>query len=156
MTATATLDRTVSEQTAATLAALQEKAPKALQKQPGGKGLPDLAAKAKNAAAQFLERRGYDILNRDWRCEAGTIDIVCRPDDATLVFVEVLESEDGFPQEDIGPEKRQQLEAIAMSYLMQMDGDPEDVEIRFDTVCIVPVSAHRAFLRHHINCMGLI
>ena len=39
-------------------------------------------------AARELQRRGYEILERRWRCRLGEIDIVAR-DGETLVVVEV-------------------------------------------------------------------
>jgi putative endonuclease len=43
---------------------------------------------AEDLAARFLEARGLAIVDRNWRCRAGEIDLVAR-DGATLVFVEV-------------------------------------------------------------------
>ena len=43
---------------------------------------------AENLAAEFLERRGLTILERNYRCRGGEIDLVAR-DGTTLVFVEV-------------------------------------------------------------------
>ena len=43
---------------------------------------------AEDLAARHLERHGLAIVERNWRCRAGEIDLVAR-DGATLVFVEV-------------------------------------------------------------------
>jgi putative endonuclease len=43
---------------------------------------------AEDLAARYLERQGLAIVDRNWRCRAGEIDLVAR-DGATLVFVEV-------------------------------------------------------------------
>ena len=40
-------------------------------------------------AALFLERLGWQILERNWRCAAGEIDLVAREPDGTVVLVEV-------------------------------------------------------------------
>lgn len=44
--------------------------------------------RAEDLAARFLEKRGFSILTRNFRCRGGEIDLVCR-DGKTLVFVEV-------------------------------------------------------------------
>ena len=43
---------------------------------------------AEDLAARYLEGQGLAIVERNWRCRAGEIDLVAR-DGATLVFVEV-------------------------------------------------------------------
>ena len=43
---------------------------------------------AEDLAARHLERHGLAIVERNWRCRAGEIDLVAR-DGATVVFVEV-------------------------------------------------------------------
>jgi len=52
----------------------------------GGRRLAGGAAE--DLAARYLEDRGLVIVDRNWRCRAGEIDLVAR-DGATLVFVEV-------------------------------------------------------------------
>jgi putative endonuclease len=39
-------------------------------------------------ASEFLERLGYEVLERNWRCNVGEIDIVAK-DQECLVFAEV-------------------------------------------------------------------
>jgi putative endonuclease len=43
---------------------------------------------AEDLAARYLEAQGLAIVDRNWRCRAGEIDLVAR-EGATLVFVEV-------------------------------------------------------------------
>lgn len=43
---------------------------------------------AEQAAADFLSARGLRLVERNWRCKGGEIDLVMR-DGAALVFVEV-------------------------------------------------------------------
>ena len=52
-----------------------------------------LQVRAKNAAANFLRKRGYEIVERDWRCSEGGADIVAKREGA-FVFVDVV-SQDG-------------------------------------------------------------
>lgn len=118
-------------------------------------GKPDaaLTLQAKQCAIRFLERRGYDILERDWSCHAGYVDAICRdPESNAVVFVEVKTRRKGFPPDATTPEKRERLEGTALAYLTECDCC--DVPVRFDTVSIVPVATDKALIRHHINAFG--
>lgn len=110
--------------------------------------------RAKKAAVNFLHRRGFEILERDWLCHNGTMDIICRDEDA-LVFVDVKARADaakGFPSDKVDQKKRERFEKIAMSYLQGHVED--DMRVRFDVISIVVLSRDRAFLRHHVNAFG--
>jgi putative endonuclease len=39
-------------------------------------------------AAEFLTRQGYEIIERNWHCRSGEIDLIAREDDS-WVFIEV-------------------------------------------------------------------
>lgn len=42
------------------------------------------------AAKRFLERKGFEILATEYRCDAGTVDIVAlNPEDSIVSFVDV-------------------------------------------------------------------
>jgi putative endonuclease len=72
-----------------------------------------------NAAARHLQSQGYAILERNWTCAAGEIDIVARHRD-TLVFVEVkTRTSDEFaaPAESVTAHKRRHLIACAKMFL---------------------------------------
>lgn len=114
-----------------------------------------LDTKGKQAAARFLERQGYDVIERDWECKSGTMDLIVSDED-TLVFVEVKtrsNKDHGLPEEAISKDKRAACEKIAIAYLAT--ADVRDVAVRFDVVSILVVGEDRAFLRHHINALSL-
>lgn len=114
----------------------------------------DLGRRGEAAAARYLERFGYEILDRNWVCPAGEADIVAFDGDA-LVFVEVktrTSFKKGFPAEAVDLEKRTRYEKIAMWYLKQCDF--VDVPVRFDVVAIMVVSENRAFIRHYVNAFS--
>jgi len=70
-------------------------------------------------AAEFLAREGYRILERNYRCSLGEMDIIAR-EGRTVVFVEVkTRSSERFgpPQAAIGPQKQRRMTAIALCYL---------------------------------------
>jgi len=88
-------------------------------------------------AAAYLQEAGYQILERNYRCPFGEIDIIAREDD-TLVFVEVKSrrSENfGLPQLAVGPDKQRRISKISLYYLQSHRLDAENV--RFDVVAIL-------------------
>ncbi len=78
-----------------------------------------LGQRGEDYAAQRLATLGYTIIERNWRCPAGEIDLVAEQR-GTLVFVEVRARRGdrlGTPEESITPAKRAHLIAAAQTYL---------------------------------------
>ena len=74
------------------------------------------------AAAYFVER-GYEIVERNWRCSVGELDIIMEGDD-TLVFVEVRTRKGhrfGTPEESITSAKQARLIELAQTYLQETE-----------------------------------
>lgn len=121
-----------------------------------GKRNKELGRRGEDAAANFLYRRGYEILERNWVCAAGEADIIARDGDA-LVFVEVKTRKDcekGFPAEAVTAAKREKYERIACMFIKGYD--VVDVSVRFDVVSIVVMAPDRAFIRHHIGAYSVM
>lgn len=86
-------------------------------------------------AARQLTARGYAILARNWRCEAGELDLVAQDGD-TLVFVEVRTRRGqtlGAPEESVTAGKQARLIALAESYLQ---AHPWTGDWRIDVIAI--------------------
>ena len=69
-------------------------------------------------AKDFLKKRGYHILETNYRCPEGEIDIVARHR-GYLVFTEVRTKTSlqfGSPEESITPAKRERMRATAFHY----------------------------------------
>ena len=84
-----------------------------------------------------MERRGYRLVERNYRTRYGELDLILREGD-TLVFVEVkLRRGLGFgdPIEAVTPRKQTTIRALAEQYLS--DRDPAFDAIRFDVVAIL-------------------
>ncbi len=114
-----------------------------------------LGEKGEKAACQYLKRRGFDVIETNWTCGFGEVDIVAIDED-TLVFVEVKTRsgiEHGLPEDAITYTKRKKYEKIAMAYLEKSDYN--DLPIRFDAISITLMAEDRAFLRHHKNAFGV-
>ncbi len=91
-------------------------------------------------AARELERRGYRILARNWRCPIGEIDLVAEKGEA-LVFVEVRTrrgSEHGTPLESVTPAKQAKLIELAQTYVQENAIDDRDWRIDVAAVAMSP------------------
>jgi len=78
-----------------------------------------LGSAAERAVAEFLRERGYHVLERNFRCRGGEIDLIAL-DGATLVFVEVKVRRTlarGAPIEAVTPQKQARVRKAAQSYL---------------------------------------
>jgi len=87
-------------------------------------------------AKDFLEKQGYHILETNYRCPEGEIDIVARHKDY-LVFIEVRTKRSlkfGIPEESISPAKMARLRAVASHYREDHDNLPPSW--RIDVVAV--------------------
>lgn len=95
-----------------------------------------LGRRGEALAAEHLERLGYEIVARNYRCAAGELDLITRKD-GTWVFVEVRTRRGrsrGTPEASITVRKRQHLIAAARTYLHEHDLDEADW--RIDVVAV--------------------
>jgi putative endonuclease len=99
-------------------------------------------------AVEFLRREGMTVLDRNWRCATGELDIVAR-DGATLVVCEVKTRRTthyGTPVEAVGPRKLRRLRELAMRWL-----DARELhvpQVRIDVVGIVQPVSGQPEIRH--------
>jgi putative endonuclease len=71
-------------------------------------------------AAQFVTRRGDEILDRNWRIREGEIDIVSLSADGIFHFIEVKTRSSlafGHPFEAITADKAHRMQRLAMAWL---------------------------------------
>ena len=93
--------------------------------------------RAEELAARFLESVGYLIVERNYRCRLGEIDIVAE-EGGVLCFVEVRSlrsAAHGHPFETIGRGKRSRLIRAVRHYLMRRGGAAR--QMRFDAVAVL-------------------
>jgi putative endonuclease len=96
----------------------------------------ETGALGEQLARDFLQKQGYRILESNYRCQAGEIDIVARHEDF-LVFVEVRTRrslEYGSPEESITPAKMDKLREVAAHYRQTHDELPD--AWRIDVVAV--------------------
>ncbi|MFC3797824.1 YraN family protein [Cohnella sp. GCM10012308] len=93
--------------------------------------------RAEAEAAAYLERLGYRIRERNWRCRTGELDIVATDGDVTVI-VEVRSRREngrfGTAVEAVTPRKCMQVRATAQVYLRF--AGLEGVRTRFDVVAV--------------------
>ena len=108
-----------------------------------------LGERGEDAAVAFLERAGLTIVERNWRCTGGEIDIVALDGD-TLVLCEVKTrrtAAKGTPEEAVSPAKQRRYAKLAAAYVQGAGIDP--VSVRFDVITLLVLAEHRALLRHY-------
>ncbi|MCG9968181.1 YraN family protein [Pelotomaculum terephthalicicum JT] len=96
-----------------------------------------LGRQGEEAAAQYLEKNGYRILCRNYRCRLGELDLIAL-DGGVLVFVEVrTRSGDlfGLAQESVTVRKQKKLRQLAWYYLKAFG--KAGSACRFDVVAIL-------------------
>jgi len=96
----------------------------------------DTGIRGEKLAKDFLKKRGYHILETNYRCPEGEIDIVARHKDS-LVFIEVRTKtslEFGRPEESITLAKQARMRATASQYRQTHNDLPP--QWRIDVVAI--------------------
>ncbi len=107
-----------------------------------------LGARGEAIAVAYLKGQKYAVVEQNFRCKAGEVDIVAR-DDTTYVFVEVKTRRSlsfGPPQASVTPFKQRQISKAALVWLAKRR--LQEAGARFDVVAIllrdhtVPVVEH--------------
>ncbi|MCJ8010586.1 YraN family protein [Paenibacillus sp. KQZ6P-2] len=107
-------------------------------------------AAAEQAACRYLASRGYTIIERNWRCRSGELDIVAELG-RMVVIVEVrsrsVGTRFGTAAESVDFRKIRQVRNTALTYLHYKQ--LEERELRFDVMAIeLDVDMNIASLQH--------
>jgi putative endonuclease len=100
----------------------------------------EVGALGEKMAVDFLKKHGYKIVQRNFRCREGEIDIIARQGDC-LVFVEVRTRKSsgfGIPEESITPVKSKRLVDLANTYLQSCGSFPQSWRIDVIAVELKP------------------
>ena len=93
-----------------------------------------------DVAVEHLQAAGLQIVERNWRCRAGEVDIVAR-ERSDLVFVEVKTRSStafGVPAEAVGQRKIARLRRLALCWLAEhREVDQFWDAVRFDVVSVL-------------------
>jgi putative endonuclease len=110
-----------------------------------------LGSYGERVAVRALTDAGLQVLDRNWRCRAGELDVVARDGDA-LVFCEVKTRTGtgfGHPVEAVTPAKRRRLRLLARAWLAAHEHHARD--LRFDVVGVHVPSTGPAQVTHLRN-----
>ena len=106
-------------------------------------------------ATEYLQQKGYRIIERDWRSGNRDIDIIAQaPDLSTLVFVEVKTRKNEVimrAADAVNPTKARNIALSANNYIKMRHVDGL---LRFDIITIVGTNAQNMKLEHIINAFN--
>jgi putative endonuclease len=96
----------------------------------------ELGRKGEEIAVSFIKRKGYKVLETNWRHRKAEIDIIAKKDEV-LIFIEVKTRTDDYfgRPETFVDRKKQQLIADAASVYMEEVG--HEWEVRFDIIAVL-------------------
>lgn len=96
-----------------------------------------VGSETERLAAEWLQQRGYHILERNFWCRYGELDLIAE-EGGYLCFIEVKyrgSRRCGYPQEALDYRKRQRMTRTALAY-MSMRQLPQGTPCRFDAVLL--------------------
>jgi putative endonuclease len=96
----------------------------------------DLGNKGEDLAFNYLVKKGYIVLNRNYRFKRNEIDIVAEFDN-TLIIVEVKTRASRFlagPEETVTKSKQKTIIKVANEYIHEYE---VDLDTRFDIISII-------------------
>lgn len=94
-----------------------------------------LGKEGEDIAADFLKKKGFRIVEKNYRSIFGEIDLIVQ-DKGTIVFVEVKTRSDisfAYPFEAVNPKKREKIRKTALCFMKKMK---QEVPARFDILSI--------------------
>lgn len=104
-------------------------------------------------AAESLKAEGYVIVDRNWRCRAGEVDIVALSPEGVLGFIEVKTRSNhrhGMPIEAITMKKLARMRRVMGSWLAQRDIVPAHRAVSLD-LCSVDWDGHGEPVVKHLQ-----
>ena len=97
---------------------------------------PALGRSGEDATAAWYATHGYDIVQRNWTCRTGEIDLICRRGPLLVICEVKARTTDHFgsPLEAVTPAKRRRLRQLAALYLLE--AKPGTRTVRFDVAAV--------------------
>ena len=107
-------------------------------------------------AEKYLKRKGYKIIQKNYRCKLGEIDIIAEQN-KVIIFVEVRSKHSeklGLPQDSINTAKIGQISRAALCYIKEKK--LIDQTCRFDVIAITfPTNSQEPKIEHIENAFEL-
>ena len=101
----------------------------------------NLGKEGERIAVEYLRKKGYRVIEKNYRTRRGEIDIICEQR-GSVIFVEVKTRKSmsfGRPEEAVDSRKRKKMAEIALDYLTEKHLNGR-VDCRFDVVAITEKS----------------
>lgn len=112
-----------------------------------------LKSRGEDAASAFLERCGICVVERDWRCDDGVIDIVAFDGDVLVVVdVKTKRAATKGVSQAVTPAVARRVRKLAEAYLEY--AGLREKEWRYDRIELLVISEDRALLRHHRDALS--
>ena len=113
----------------------------------------EVGIRGEELAAEYLQGIGVEIVERNWRCPYGEVDIVGKEGDVALL-IEVktrLRHGDGaapFPEVAVDERKRNRYRLLGSIYLVE---HPRIASVRFDVVSVELVDGDEPLITYYLN-----
>ncbi|MDE0546909.1 YraN family protein [Microbacterium sp. C7(2022)] len=112
-----------------------------------------LGRAGEDRAAQYFVQQGYQVLDRNWRCSSGELDLIVRRGDE-VVFVEVkTRTSEGFghPFEALDVRKRARLWRVSMAWIAAHRDAVQGCRTRVDAIGLVGADPSTAVVEHLVD-----
>ena len=98
--------------------------------------VPVWDGRGEDAAGAWYLQQGYEIVQRNWRCRTGEIDLICRRGRVLVICEVKARTTDRFgsPFEAVTPAKCRRLRRLASLYLAE--AQPGTSVVRFDVAAV--------------------
>ena len=102
---------------------------------------------------RYLREQGMEVLDRNWRCEHGEVDLLARDGDCLVICDVKTRRSNGFgePVEAVTFAKAMRLRRLAAAYLADNGGRSRVAQVRVDVVGILCRPGRPAVLRHVVG-----
>jgi putative endonuclease len=96
----------------------------------------ELGKKGEILAVEYLQGKGYQIIEKNWKYKRKEIDLIARKNNLIIVVEVKTRSSDAFghPEEAVNRTKQKYLIEAADQYLQQLN---YDAEVRYDIISII-------------------
>jgi putative endonuclease len=109
-----------------------------------------IGQRGEQLAAEYLERKGYRVLQSNFRTRYGEVDLICQ-DGHDLVFIEVKARTShrlGLPEQAVTPGKLRRLRRAILFYLQEQRRRYRGLRIEVVAVDLEPGSLAAREIRH--------
>ena len=111
----------------------------------------EIGKRGEEIAAEFLERRGLRIVDRNYHCRWGELDLVAEESDSRIHFVEVKTRTGtayGTPGEAVTYAKQQKIKKTALTWLQEQPDYFRGISFDVIEICVESGTAKIRWLQH--------